>query len=166
MNAVTWFKERAPRERLALAAGATAVVLLVAYGWIWIPLTADTARLRLSLPPLRKQAAQLAADAAEATRLVSSPKPQLTGETLGAAIEQSVAAAGMKDRFRVTPLDGGRAQLNADGIGFNEWINLVATLQQSRNARVESVRIEPQPGSSLVQVQAVLARPQPAKNPS
>jgi general secretion pathway protein M len=166
VNALTWFRERAPRERLALSAGAVVVLLLVVYGWIWLPLTADTARLRVSVPPLRKEAVQLAADAAEATRLAAAPKPQQTGEALGPAVEQSIGAAGLKDRLQVLPLDGSRVQLSTEGIGFNEWINLLAMLQQSRNARIESARVEPQPGSALVKVQAVLARPQAARKPS
>jgi general secretion pathway protein M len=166
VNAVAWFRERTPRERLALTAGAVIVLVLVFYGWIWLPLTADTARLRVSVPPLRKEAAQLAADAVEATRLAASPKPQQAGEALGPAVEQSISAAGLKDRLQVLPLDGSRVQLSTEGIGFNEWINLLAILQQSRNARVESARVEPQPGSALVRVQAVLARPQSAKRPS
>ncbi len=166
MNPVSWFRERAPRERLALSAGAVVVLVLVVYGWIWLPLTADTARLRLSVPPLRKEAVQLAADAAEATRLAAAPKPLLVGEALGPAVEQTISAAGLKDRLQVLPLDGSRVQLSTEGVGFNEWINLLATLQQSRNARVESARVEPQPGSALVKVQAVLARPQSARKPS
>ncbi len=162
MNAVTWFRERAPRERLALTAGAAGVLLLIVYGWIWLPLSEDTARLRTSLPPLRKEAARLEADSAEAIRLAASPKPQVAGEALGAAVEQSVAAAQLKERLQVLPLDGSRVQLRSEGIGFNEWIRLIATLQQSRNAKVESARIEPQPGSTLVRVQAVLSRPQSA----
>jgi general secretion pathway protein M len=165
VSATTWFKERAPRERLALTVGGVAVLILILYGWIWLPLAADTARLRVSVPPLRSQALQLTADAAEAKRLAAAPRLQAANDILATAVEQGVAAAGMKDRLQVLPLDASRVQLSADGIGFNEWINLLASLQQSRNARVESARVEPQPGSSLVRVQAVLSRPQ-AKNPS
>jgi general secretion pathway protein M len=159
VNPLLWFKQRAPRERLALAAGAAAVIALIVYGWIWLPLAADTARLRMSVPPLRAQANQLIADAVEARKLAASPKPQSAGDALSTGVEQTILAAGLKDRLRLQPLDAGRVQISADSIGFNEWINLLATLQQSRNARVESARVEPQPGSQLVKVQAVLSRP-------
>ena len=160
MNALlVWFKALPPRERLALSTGAIVVLLLLLYGWIWLPLAADTARLRSSVPNLRSQASLLGAEAAEAKRLAAQPRP-VANDVLANAVEQSVAASGLKDRLQVLPLDSSRVQLNADGIGFNEWINLLASLQQSRNARVESARVEPQPGGTLVKVQAVLSRPQ------
>lgn len=157
-TALAWFRARAPRERLALTAGAAAVLLLVLYGWIWLPLSADTARLRASLPALRKDAAHLAASAEEAKRLAAAPHTQVAGEALATAVEQSITGMGLKDRVQMLPLDGNRVQLNSEGIGFNDWVILVSTLQQSRHAKVESARIEPQPGSSLVRVQAVVAR--------
>lgn len=165
MNALlVWFKALPPRERMALSAGAIVVLLLLLYGWIWLPLAADTARLRSSVPNLRSQASRLSAEAAEAKRLAVLPRPPAS-DILANAVEQSVAASGLKDRLQVQPLDSSRVQLSADGIGFNEWINLLASLQQSRNARVESSRIEPLPGGTLVKVQAVLSRPQ-ARRPS
>jgi type II secretory pathway component PulM len=161
---LAWFRVLPQRERMALSAGAIVVLLLVLYGWIWLPLTADTARLRSSVPNLRSQALLLNAEAAEAKRLTALPRPP-PNDVLANAVEQSVAASGLKDRLQVQPLDSSRVQLSADGIGFNEWINLLASLQQTRNARVESARVEPQAGGTLVKVQAVLSRPQ-ARRPS
>lgn len=163
MNALlVWFKALPPRERLALSVGAIIVLLLLLYGWIWLPLAADTARMRSSVPNLRSQASLLNAEAAEAKRLGAQPRP-VANDVLANAIEQSVAASGLKDRLQVQPLDSSRVQLSADGVGFNEWINLLAALQQTRNARVESARVEPQVDGTLVKVQAVLSRPQVKK---
>ncbi len=164
-NLLIWFNARQLRERAALAIGSAVVIVLVAYGWLWLPLAADTARLRGGIVPLRAQAAQVAAGSAEAKRLAAAPKAPASAEVLAAGVEQNVLAAGMKDKLRVVSLDAGRVQLAGDAIGFNEWIALLATLQQSRNAHVESARVEPQPGSALVKVQAVLARPT-GKSPS
>jgi type II secretory pathway component PulM len=161
---LVWFKALPPRERLALSAGAVVVLVLLLYGWIWLPLAADTARLRSSVPNLRSQALLLNAEAAEAKRLAALPRPP-ANDILANAVEQSVAGSGLKDRLQVQPLDSSRVQLTADSIGFNEWINLLASLQQSHNARVESSRVEPQAGGTLVKVQAVLSRPQ-ARRPS
>jgi len=156
---LAWFNARAPRERTAMAAGAVALLLLAGYGWIWLPLASDTTKMRNGIAELRAQAVQVAAGSLEAKRLAAAPKPQTSGDPLATAVEQNVLAGGMKDRMRTQPLDAGRVQVSAEGVGFNEWINMLATLQQARNARVESARIEPQPGSNLVRVQAVLARP-------
>jgi general secretion pathway protein M len=159
---LVWFKALPPRERLALSVGAIIVLLLLLYGWIWLPLAADTARMRSSVPNLRSQASLLNAEAAEAKRLGAQPRP-VANDVLANAIEQSVAASGLKDRLQVQPLDSSRVQLSADGVGFNEWINLLAALQQTRNARVESARVEPQVDGTLVKVQAVLSLPQVKK---
>jgi len=162
---LTWFNARKPRERMTLVVGSALVIVLVAYGWLWLPLAADTARLRSGMVPLRAQAAQVAAGSVEAKRLAAAPKPPVATVLLATGVEQNVLAAGMKDKLRVVSMDAGRVQLAGDAVGFNEWIALLATLQQSRNAHVESARVEPQPGSSTVKVQAVLVRPL-AKSPS
>ena len=145
------------------------------YGWLWLPLSADTAALRNAVPQLRAQAAQLESDSAEARRLATAPKPQgdtqknsgTNSEPLAASVETGLLAAGMKDKLRVQALDIGRVQISSEGIGFNEWIALLASLQQTRNARVESARVEPVAGATLVRAQAVLARPPAAdKSPA
>lgn len=158
-NLLAWFNSLKPRERQALMVGGALLLLLVGYGWLWLPLASDTAKLRDGIGPLRTQAAQVAAESAEAKRLIAAPKPPAPTDLLASGVEQNALAAGVKDRLRVQPLDAGRVQVSADGIGFNEWIGLLAKLQQANGAHVESTRVEPQAGSSLVQVQAVLARP-------
>jgi general secretion pathway protein M len=164
VSIVSMLKQRSPRERMAITLGATAALLLAGYGWLWLPLAAETARLRASVPQLRAQAAQLEADAAEAKRLAAAPKPQAAPaapavDSLAAGIEQNILAAGLKDKVRVQPLDAARAQLDTEGANFNDWIALLAAVQQARNARVESARVEPQAASTLVRAQAVLNRP-------
>lgn len=163
MTLPPWFTQRAPRERIALVAGTVVALLLGGYGWLWMPLAEDTLKLRAGVPQLRAQATQLAADTAEVKRLAATPKTQVAGDALAPGIEQSALAAGMKDKLRMLPLDTGRVQISSEGIGFNEWIGLLATLQQTRMARVESARVEPVPGSTLVRAQAVLSR-SPANN--
>jgi general secretion pathway protein M len=154
-------KQRSPRERMAITLGATAALLLAGYGWLWLPLAAETARLRASVPQLRAQAAQLEADAAEAKRLAAAPKPQAAPavDSLAAGIEQSILAAGLKDKVRVQPLDAARAQLDTENANFNDWVALLAAVQQARNARVESARVEPLAASTQVHARAVLSRP-------
>ena len=169
MTPAVWFNALGARERMALAIGASAALALAAYGWVWLPLSAETAKLRESVPQLRAQAAQLGTDAAEVKKLAALPPAGAQGvtaaggDTLAGGVEQSVQGAGLKDKLRVVPIDGARVQLSGEGVGFNEWIGLLASLQQSRGARVESVRVEPVPGSSLVRAQAALSRPT-AKN--
>jgi general secretion pathway protein M len=159
MNAIeSWFRARNPRERMAIGAGAALIALLILYGWIWLPLANDTTRLRGAIAGTRAEAAQVAAGSVEAKRLAAAPHPPAGLETLSAALDQSLASSSLKDRLKVAALDPSRVQLSADAIGFNEWVGLLANLQQTRNARVESARIEPEPGSALVKVQAVLVR--------
>jgi type II secretory pathway component PulM len=161
----SWFNALGARERMALAIGASVALALAAYGWLWLPLSAETAKLRESVPQLRAQAARLEADAAEVKKLAAKPPPTGAqgvtspgGDTLASGVEQSVQGAGLKDKLRVVPIDGARVQLVGEGIGFNEWIGLLASLQQSRGAHVESARVEPVPGSALVRAQAALSR--------
>ena len=154
-------QRRSPRERMAVTFGAAAALILALYGWLWLPLAADTARLRGSLPQLRAQAAQLEADAAESKRLAASPVTRAApaGDNLAAGIEQSIAAAGMKDKVRVQALDAARAQLDTEDANFNDWIALLAAVQQAKNARVDSARVEPLAASTQVHARAVLVRP-------
>jgi type II secretory pathway component PulM len=161
VNILSMLKQRSPRERTAITLGAAAAVLLAGYGWLWLPLAAETARLRASVPQLHAQAAQLEADAAEAKRLAAAPKPQAApaADNLAAGIEQSILAAGLKDKVRVQPLDAARAQLDTENANFNDWIALLAAVQQARNARVESARVEPLAASTQVHARAVLSRP-------
>jgi type II secretory pathway component PulM len=158
VNLVSMLKQRPRRERTAITLGAAAAVLLAGYGWLWLPITAETAKLRVSVLQLRAQAAQLDADAAEAKQLAALPRPR-PADNLAAGIEQNILAAGLKDKVRVQPLDDARVQLDTEGANFNDWIALLAAVQQARNASVESARVEPQAASTLVRARAVLVRP-------
>jgi len=150
---------RSPRERRAIALGAIALLLVGGYAGLWLPLAAETARLRAAVPELRAQAAQLDADAAEAVRLAAAPAAPPPADTLAAGVEQSIAAAGLKDRVRVQALDAARAQLDTETAEFNDWIALLAAVQGARKAKVESARVEPLAASTQVHARAVLSRP-------
>jgi type II secretory pathway component PulM len=161
VNLLSMLKRRSPRERMAVTLGAGAAILLAGYGWLWLPLAADTARLRASLPQLRALAAQLEADAAEAKRLAAAAAPRAASATdsLAAGVEQNIAAAGLKDKVRVMALDASRAQLDTEDANFNDWIALLAAVQQARNSKVDSARVEPLAASTQVHARAVLSRP-------
>jgi type II secretory pathway component PulM len=119
--------ERKPLERVLLACGITfAGAALMALVLIK-PAVSAIARLQHELPNTRAQVARLENLLSEVRMLRSRPAVTVAADS-PAAIEQSLAAAGLKP-VRVLPLPDGALQLTFADVPYAAWSIWLATAE-------------------------------------
>lgn len=154
----TAWQARTSRERTALACGGAAVVVLLLYGYVWEPLGAERQRLRASLPHLRAQSAQFAANAAEARRLRGARATASASEHPRTAIESAASEAGIRPRIAsVAEITGGRLQVAVEPLPYEALIRWIGTLTAS-GLGLESVTLRPGATSGTVAVDTLVLK--------
>jgi type II secretory pathway component PulM len=121
--------ERDPRERAVLAAA----VLLLAATLLYLmiePAVSTIAELQHSLPNTRSQSAELEALLGEVRTLKARPVVAAAGsQDAQAAVEQSLAAAGLK-AARVVPLANGALELTFSNVPYASWSVWLASAER------------------------------------
>jgi general secretion pathway protein M len=140
MDALAQFwGERAPREKAALLAGAAVVLAAIVYLLLIEPAATGIARLERSLPATRAQAAKLEALLAEVKHLKSRPPVAiLSPQETRAAVEKSLAAAGLK-AARIVPLADGDLQLTFANVPYASWALWLAGVERELGGRAVAV---------------------------
>jgi general secretion pathway protein M len=161
MNALAEFwAQRAPREKLALAAAAAVVALAAIYLLLVEPAATGIARLERTLPAMRAQAEQLDRLLAEVAGLKSRPQPAvLPPAEAKAALERSLQAAGLQ-AARIVPLSEGDLQIAFANVPYAAWTTWLAGVERELGARATSVaaRATGTPGAADIEVTLRLAR--------
>jgi len=145
---------RNTRDRIVLKAGACAVALLLFYAFVWEPARTEQERLRQSLPRLREQAAQFAADAAEAKRLRSLGLAKAGGSGTPATVEAAAERTGLRASIKsITEAPGGRLRIALDPVPYGAWVRWIGELSGSAGFTVESVQLRAgaAPGTVIVE---------------
>lgn len=152
-----WWRQRAPRERALIGWGGAALLLALAYAYVWLPVAGERHKLQAALPALRAAAAAVRMQAEEAGRLKAALAPPVSGAALLAAVRQAAGEGG--NAPQLTLLDEKRVNLVWPAVSFDAWLNLLAALQAGPHVRLESATLAALPESGGVRVQAVLAAP-------
>ena len=136
-----FWSEREPRERVVLAAGvllATAALLYV----LIVPAFSGIAQLRRSLPTARDQSEQLQALLDEVRVLKARPAvANAAGSDTPSAIEQSLAAAGLK-AARTVPLANGALQLIFTNVSYAAWSVWLARTERELGMHAVGVTVK------------------------
>jgi general secretion pathway protein M len=136
-----FWSEREPRERAVLASGLFLAAAALLYLMIE-PASSTITQLLRSLPNTRAQSAQLQALLSEVRELKA--RPPVAGAAAGdaaAAIEQSLAAAGLK-AVRVVPLSNGALQLTFANVPYSTWSVWLATAERELGMRAIAVTVK------------------------
>lgn len=153
----TWWQRLATRERRLIGWGGAALLLALAYAYLWQPLDAERHKVRAGLPALRATAAGVKAQAEEAVRLKDLGAPALTGAALQAAVQQAASDSGSGKTLQSAILDDAHVSAAWSEISFDAWTAMLALLQSGKHVRLESATIDALPASGLVRVQAVFS---------
>ncbi|PWB60213.1 MAG: hypothetical protein C3F18_00040 [Nitrosomonadales bacterium] len=155
--AYSWWRQLAPRERRLISWGGTALLAALCYAYLWQPLSAERVKSRASLPQLRADTANMAAQAEEAARLRQNARAVPSGPALQAAIQQAMNEAGLDEKnVQIILLDEHRASIIIQPAAFESWTTLITRLQSEKNIRLESCNIEALAEAGMVQVRAVM----------
>ena len=155
-----FWSQRAPRERLALAAAATVLLLAAIYLLLIEPAATGIPRLERTLPAARTQAEQLDRLLAEVASLKAKPQTAtLAPAEARAAVERSLAAAGLK-ASRVVPLAEGDLQMTFANVPYAAWSTWLAGVERELGAKASIVaaRATGTPGATDIDVTLRLAR--------
>jgi len=136
-----FWSEREPRERAVLAAGVFLAVAALLYV-LTVPAYSAIAQLRRSLPTARSQSEQLQALLDEVRALKARPVVAAGGSSeTPAAIEQSLAAAGLK-AGRVVPLANGALQLTFTNVPYAAWSVWLARAERELGMHAVAVTVK------------------------
>ncbi len=157
---LAWWRGLAPRERLALALGGAAALLLLAWGLLWAPLQERAARLREQVARQEAEVAWMRRAAAEAARLrAAAPRTRPSGSLLG-LVDRTARAAGLGQALaRVQPQGEARVRVRLEGAPFDglaRWLGELA----AAGLRVEELDVEREArgGEGRVRARLTLAR--------
>jgi general secretion pathway protein M len=157
---LSFWNERAPREKSVLVLLGAIVVLAIVYLTLVEPAVTGIQRLERGLPQTRSQAAQLDALLAEVKALKARPQVATVSPTEArGAIDKSLAAAGMK-AARIVPLSDGDLQITIANVPYASWSVWLASLERELGARAISVNANGNgtPGNVDVELALRLAR--------
>ena len=149
------------RERLVISGGALLLLIIIAYFYLWQPLSQERLRLRASLPQLKLSAAQMRANVDEVMRLKANlnQAPQ-SAQSLRTVLEQSATAFKLRENLSQLNIEGeNRIRLSMTSVPFDDWIQWLAQLQTQHRIRLESCRVAGLPAPGMVKVDAVLIGP-------
>jgi general secretion pathway protein M len=157
MDAIrNFWSARAPREKLALAAAGTVLVLALLYLVLIEPAFTGLAQLQRSLPQTRAQAARLDALLAEAHALKARPPAaQVPAAQMRTSLDASLAAAGLKAE-RIVPLSNGDLQLKFVNVPYGRWSAWLAASERDLGAHAVAVDAKAAPAPGDVDVELSL----------
>lgn len=153
-----FWSQRAPRERLWIAAGggvlAVAIVYLLAIEPAWL----GTQRLERSLPATRAASAELDTLLAEARSLREAPAVAVATGDWRALLEQSATRAGLKPA-RLTAGAAGEWQIAFSGVPYAAWSTWLADFERSSGAKVVAVRVRAASAPGTADIELSLRAP-------
>lgn len=156
------WRSLASRERAVLIGGGIALALLLVYGALWLPMRRDIDRLQKQVPLERTQIANMRLQAAQTQQLRGRASTALTTGTLTTAVEQSVAAQGLKPHLTRLEADGANAvRVAFDAVPFNTLVSWLATLQRDRGVRVDDAAMQRHTTPGTVNARLLLRAPAP-----
>ena len=134
-----FWSERAPRERVWLAAGLLVVVAALVYLVLIEPAWQGTRKLERSLPATRAQSAELGALLAQARELRDRPQSaQVSGGDIRAALEASLKRVGLKPTRLAVGAEGD-LQLAFAKVDYAAWSRWLAEAEREFGLRVLAV---------------------------
>lgn len=155
-----WFADLEPRERLILIGGGTIAAIIVAWGFVWNPMSTRTVELsdavatKQQLLATLQRARAMAAPAGQGPRLDASARQSLV--LLVDQTHRSYGLDGTLVRNQPDGADGIRVTFqNASFDGLVAWLG---TLQGSYAVAVETATIDGGRQSGIVNATLVLRR--------
>ncbi len=153
-----YWERRASGERRAIALAALILLPLLAYMLLWQPARSAVARLNVSVPAMRAQAALLRDQTAEVAMIGHYPHPAvLDAAALMSVVETSAEQHQIRGAITTLDVQGGNSvRITLDSVPFDQWLHWLRDLQQEQHVRVDSAGIVALVQPGLVKINSTL----------
>jgi general secretion pathway protein M len=158
-STVQRWQQLQPRERRLVGVGSAILAVVLAYLFAFEPAWQGRQRLAAELPGLRAQLAQMEAMAAEARQLSGTAGTRDTPEQVVAQVEQSLAAAGLRQSVSQLSHTERMIDLRFEPVAFPRWLGWFDTALRETRLRVVDVAIERAPVAGQVSARLTLEIP-------
>lgn len=148
------------KEKNILLVLALAMLGLLLYAFVWLPVQQGRERLTQDIPMQQSKLLLMRSQAADVERLRRQHKQlHATANGLKAAVEVSAKFHGLTPRYPVADKGGDPLKLEValSQVSFATWIKWVESLQSQNHVRVLSCHITPDGAAGQIQVEAVFA---------
>lgn len=151
-----WFESRQPRERIVLAGGAVAALLMALFLFVWRPLSTGTEELRDSVADKEQLLAELYRAAAVGPATGSTGAQ---GSSLVVLVDRTAQTSGLGNSLTRARPDGPNGiNVSFQNASFDELTSWLVTLAQSEGVFVDGASINSTRDSGLVSGQVLLRR--------
>jgi type II secretory pathway component PulM len=153
-----YWDARAVGEKRMISLFALIVLPLLGYFLLWQPAHDAVAKLSVSVPAMRSQAAQLRDQTAEVAMLGHHPHPAvLDADALRSVVETSAEQHDIRGAITTLDIQGGNSvRVTLDSVSFDQWLRWLRDLQQEQHVRVDSAGIAASAQPGMVKVISTL----------
>jgi general secretion pathway protein M len=132
-NLIKWWRTLALRERRMVGVATVVVALAIGYLLLFEPAWRGRKAIEADLPAVRAKVSQMDALANEARQLATVPQVDETPQVLRRQLEQSLAAAGLKEYVTQINLNGSVIDVRFAAAPFAAWVlGIDAALRETR----------------------------------
>ncbi|HEY0879798.1 MAG TPA: type II secretion system protein M [Zeimonas sp.] len=149
----------ATRERRIVVAGASLLVVVAVWLWLFEPAWRARSALQAELPTLRAQLARIDALADEAQRLSAVPVGTDAPQVLRTQIERSIDRAGLSPSLAQLAMNGSLFDLRFNRVPHAAWLAWLDTTTRELRLRVADVSVTREAEQGLVSVRLALETP-------
>ena len=163
MNALRqWYDGLAPRERIAVIAGAIAVAFALFYYAIWVPLDSSVTEGRIRLNAQAEETRWVLGIRDEARLLqASDTRRQIQGrnDSLLSIVDATSRENGLGEAVRrIQPDDDDQATVTLEKANFNQMLFWLRSLQRDYGVAASQITVTRDEESGTVQARMTLSR--------
>lgn len=147
------------RERHIVIAGASLLVIVLAWLILFEPAWEGRRQVQGQLPTLRAQLAQMELLAGEARRLDAVPAGTDSPQAVRTQLEQSIESAGLKPTLAQLSHSGNLFDLRFKGVSYAAWLAWLDSAARATRLRVVDAAVTRETGIGVVSVRLALEMP-------
>lgn len=151
-----WFLSRTPRERVILAVGAAIAVVIIAWQFVWSPLSNGVERLDATVAAQTRLLIDAQNAASIAPREAARPRSE---QSLFVVVDRTARTHGIADTFTQTSQDGATGlTVRFTAAPFDALLGWLVTLESEHGVAVDQASFNATQQPGLVSGQVVLRR--------
>ncbi len=152
-----WLARRSRRERALLTAGALALAAAVGAWGVWLPLTADLARMRSAAPQSRAALAEARRMTEAIPALARTARPVPTGPAR-ATVAQAVASMSAAVPGIEIDAQDDRVRVTFPAVPIDALVRLIESLQREAQLQLVDARLTARVDAGSVRAELIFGR--------